>query len=496
MHENKLIKQYGCKPAVMLYSPYGLQMMKDFGEFMKKKKVPTMMHYWLQQKPETNTVRVDSLGTTTIVTNEPRNLQVMLATEFDNFRLGGFRERCFKPFIGSGIFTQDGHEWSISRALLRPAFELKNSTNFGGLELHIQRIYNHILDEPADEEGFRALDLEPLLSKFSLDVVTELLFGKTSDQRHAKHVSTKEEQDFVEAWEIGQHWMVDRAKAGPLCNFVTSKKARAACATVQKYADQFVDQSIERYKTKTLINNTDSGRYVFLDEIVQQTQDREILRSQCLNVLFAGRETLAALIAWTLFWLRKTPRVHRKLVEEVEKKFGVGLDARLPTYEQMWELTYLQWVLRETHRLNSPAPGNGRECSKTTVLPLGGGPDGKSPLLVRRGDLVHYSTYSMCRRKDLYGESAEEYLPERWGQDAPGEGLRKIGWGYLPFSGGPRNCAGQKFANTTATYALIRIIQLFPDLKPAPNPNHSEDTVLYRVGMTNTVDHGVWLNFK
>ena len=72
-----------------------------------------------------------------------------------------------------------------------------------------------------------------------------------------------------------------------------------------------------------------------------------------------------------------------------------------------------------------------------TVLPRGGGPDGKSPLFIPAKTNVQYSVFAMHRRKDLYGEDAEEFKPERW------ENL-KPGWEYLPFSGGPRICIGRK----------------------------------------------------
>jgi cytochrome P450 len=67
---------------------------------------------------------------------------------------------------------------------------------------------------------------------------------------------------------------------------------------------------------------------------------------------------------------------------------------------------------------------------------------------------VGYSVYSMHRREDLYGPDADEFKPERW------ETLR-IGWGYLPFNGGPRICVGQQFALTEAGYTVVRVMQEF-----------------------------------
>jgi len=78
---------------------------------------------------------------------------------------------------------------------------------------------------------------------------------------------------------------------------------------------------------------------------------------------------------------------------------------------------------------------------KLTTLPTGGGEDGKSPILVRRGEAVGYCVYAMHRRKDIYGPDAEQFRPERWEE----EELKDIGWAYLPFNGGPRICLGRTY---------------------------------------------------
>lgn len=95
-----------------------------------------------------------------------------------------------------------------------------------------------------------------------------------------------------------------------------------------------------------------------------------------------------------------------------------------------------------------------RYANRNTALPVGGGPDGKSPVFVAKGQLIVYGVFSMHRRKDLYGEDADEYKPERW------DGLR-VGWEYLPFSGGPRICVGKQFALTEAAYTLVGMVQEF-----------------------------------
>ena len=91
-------------------------------------------------------------------------------------------------------------------------------------------------------------------------------------------------------------------------------------------------------------------------------------------------------------------------------------------------------------RLYPQLPVNVRIAAKNTVIPKGGGPDGQSPVMIPKGKGIGWSTYHMHRQKDLYGSDAESYRPERW---ETGE-LDNIGWGFMPFHGGPRLCLGSK----------------------------------------------------
>lgn len=99
---------------------------------------------------------------------------------------------------------------------------------------------------------------------------------------------------------------------------------------------------------------------------------------------------------------------------------------------------YLQKCLNEALRLNPPIPVNYRRATRDTTLPRGGGPDGTEKIFVRKDQQVDYSVYVLHRRKDIWGEDAEEFNPERW------SGRRLNGWEYLPFNRGPRICLGRE----------------------------------------------------
>jgi len=57
------------------------------------------------------------------------------------------------------------------------------------------------------------------------------------------------------------------------------------------------------------------------------------------------------------------------------------------------------------------APIIPRACLNDSVLPTGGGPDGTSPMLVRKGDFLYLDTYNLGQDKDIWGEDADEFRP-------------------------------------------------------------------------------------
>ena len=211
-------------------------------------------------------------------------------------------------------------------------------------------------------------------------------------------------------------------------------------------------------KRSTLLSEkpSDSTRYVFIDELVRQTDNRGRIRSELLNILLAGRDTTASLLSNVWWLLSKHPNVWAQLREDVDT-----LKNQCPTFEQLKELKYLRAVLNEALRLYPVVPINAREAVVDTTLPLGGGPDETAPIFIKKGQSVVWSLYAMHRRKDYYGEDADEFKPERWLGE---KGLRP-GWEYLPFNGGPRICLGQQFALTEASYTTIRLMQEFQSIQ-------------------------------
>lgn len=185
-----------------------------------------------------------------------------------------------------------------------------------------------------------------------------------------------------------------------------------------------------------------AARYVFLHELASQTSDKVKIRDELLNILLAGRDTTAALLSNVWFELSKRPAILARLREDVD-----ALDGEIPSIEQLKNMKYLRAVLNESLRLYPIVPHNNRQALEDTFLPLGGGKDGASPVFVPKGQIVEWSLYDMHRRRDLYGEDAHLFKPERWLDQKDRKGLR-VGWEFLPFNGGPRICIGRTFSRS------------------------------------------------
>lgn len=102
------------------------------------------------------TFKWDLMGDDLIFTNEPRNLQAMLATSFADFDIGMLRQQVSKPFWGVGIFNSDGPFWAHSRALVRPNFTRELIADVRTCDSHVSNLIRQI---PGDGITFDLQDL-------------------------------------------------------------------------------------------------------------------------------------------------------------------------------------------------------------------------------------------------------------------------------------------------------------------------------------------------
>ncbi|KAH6606164.1 hypothetical protein Trco_005317 [Trichoderma cornu-damae] len=395
-----------------------------------------------------------------IYTCDSRNIKHVLASGFDDFKLPRLRVDAMVGLLGSGIFTLNGHSWSNARGVLRPCFAKQNKESIVNmLEAHFRALLGRIPSDGA------TVDLQPLFFWLTMDFATDFLMGHSTHvlDRASSHAA---EEQFVDDYLACSTEIVRKMQLGPLQMFSLNFAAMRARTRVFRYIDDFISASLDT----TRESEAQGAGCNVLQGLAAATADRKQLRDQILHILVASRDTTACLLSNLFFVLARKPQIYDKLRREV-----VSIAGAVPaTSSQLNSMEYLKWCVQESLRLHPVIPTNGREASKDTTLPYGGGRDGNSPLLVKKGSLVMYNIYAMHRDARVFGPDPEEFVPERW------NGLRP-GWGYLPFNGGPRICIGQRFALLETHYLVSRMVQTFDAMKASDDTEWVE---LYALATT------------
>jgi len=224
---------------------------------------------------------------------------------------------------------------------------------------------------------------------------------------------------------------------------------------VHTYVEKQIDKALEREKQRKILGQAEDEsreRYILLQEMVKQTQDKLDLRSQIISVFMPSRDTTAFLVSNAFHALARNRNIWEKLRKEV-----IAVGNQPLTFELLKSIKYLQWIINETHRVYSVSPTHPRNVLANSILPTGGGPDGKSPILVRKGDYILVNLYCLHQDEDLWGPDVAVFRPERW------DGLKPY-WNFIPFGGGPRTCPAQQLVTTEAAYVIVRMVQEFAGL--------------------------------
>ena len=464
-------RQLGCGPVPVepYHLPLGIDTIRRSLHADREQRTPDFVFSRFMAMNR-YTWAISLLGTTNLITAEPRNIQALLATQFDDFIMGTARRTNLKRALGRSIFAVDGVAWHRARETMRPLFSRENVSRLEVLEGHMGSLLRVIEGKEGglsvDEEGrtwSAPVSLAALLPKLTMDSATEFFLGMSTgsldklleEQRQEKEGDENHEEDsFDHAFERMLSILGTRMRLRSFYWLYGNTELVKCINTLHAFVDRAIDAADQARK-----QGSSSLRYDFLETLRSRCSDRAEVREQVLGLLAAGRDTTASLTSWVFYCLVRNPRVYKKLRETVLAEFG-SYSSTIPgqsiTFEKLKSCTYLQHVLSETLRLHSVVPFNSRCAIRDTTLPTGGGPSGTLPIFVPAGTEVNFSTHVLHRRKDLWGEDADEFVPERWEKRRPGST-----WQYVPFNGGPRICIGQQFALTEAGYVIVRLVQRF-----------------------------------
>lgn len=334
-------RRYGCQPVARSFS-------KD--PFLGLDALQTTIRALRQHKLlETSCELFHIYGTTfavkellhrAILTVEPQNIKTVLSTNFKDYGIG-HRHQAFSPLLGTGIFDTDGDHWASSRALLRPNFTRDQVADLTSFENLVQDLFSLL---PRD--GATVVDLQDLFFRYTIDSVTEFLFGESVGSLK----QTQSELSFAEAFKYAQHVITIRAILGPLNMFYRNRKADKCNRICREFAQQFVEEALYAVESGKEAREkgqpeTKRQKYIFSHELAWRTSDKHRILDELMNILLAGRDTTASLLSNLFFMLAKHPAIWDKLRREV-----AGLQGRLPTYEGLRSLKYVQCCIDECEK--------------------------------------------------------------------------------------------------------------------------------------------------
>jgi cytochrome P450 len=172
--------------------------------------------------------------------------------------------------------------------------------------------------------------------------------------------------------------------------------------------------------------------------------DVQALRNEAAVLFMAGHETTANALAWTWYILSQTPEVEARLHAEIDEVLG----GRPPALADVPKLVYTRAIFEEVIRLYPPVPVLSREALRDEEF------QGKR---IRKGSLIIVCPWLLHRHRKLWNKP-DHFVPERFLPDAERPGSK---FAYIPFSIGPRICAGMAFGLTEAILCIATLAQAF-----------------------------------
>jgi cytochrome P450 len=214
------------------------------------------------------------------------------------------------------------------------------------------------------------------------------------------------------------------------------RSAEAAVARVRARLGEIIDRTRQN---RSLAISAGSKPTNLLEAMVAATAEPdsgftdEMLIGNALTMVFAGEDTTASTLAWTLVLLAANPTAAKRLAEEADRVLEGGSTL---SAEQIDRLDYTEAVLHESMRIKPTAP----------MLPVCANHEQRvGPVLVPAGTRLLLLTRLAWQTSGQFS-APEVFDPDRWfthgGLTSASDPNRKM----VPFGGGPRLCPGRYLA--------------------------------------------------
>ncbi|XP_046655354.1 cytochrome P450 4C1-like [Daphnia pulicaria] len=364
-----------------------------------------------------------------------------------------------QPWLATGLLTSTGSKWHKRRKLLTPTFHFKILEDF----IHVFNEQSAVLVEKLGEKVGQDFDIFPFITRCTLDVICETAMGRHVDAQN------NTDSEYVEAvYKMTR--IVQTRQTRPwlqpdwLFRLFPMASEQSRCLSIlHGFTDQVIRERKIEFNQRNKEQQTGSlkqedeefllkkPRLAFLDLLIEASQDGKVLsdldiREEVDTFMFEGHDTTAAAITWSLFLIGNHSEVQEKVSEELTRVFG---DSDRPvTMADLSELKYLECCIKEALRLYPSVPLMARELMEDTTICGYDIPVGSTLMIVPF--IVH--------RDPTYFPDPESFKPERF---FPENIQGRHPYAYVPFSAGPRNCIGQKFAQMEEKVILASVLRRF-----------------------------------
>ena len=241
------------------------------------------------------------------------------------------------------------------------------------------------------------------------------------------------------------------------------REQNRALKILHKFTIDVIEERKAQLLKSNIINNNDDGikkKLTLLDMLLSSTIDgkplsNEDIREEVDTFMFEGHDTTTSGITFALYHLAKYPELQDKVFEEVRSIYGD--DPTTPiNYKSLQDLKYLEMFIKESMRIMTPVPIIGRSLTEDTII---------SGVVVPAGTEIAIPIYEVHHNPDVFPDPLK-FDPERF---TPEEQAKRNPYAYIPFSVGPRNCIGQKFAMFEMKTGLAKIIRHYKILPALEN---------------------------
>ncbi|XP_042148504.1 cytochrome P450 4c3 [Ixodes scapularis] len=370
-----------------------------------------------------------------------------------------FNYTLLHSWLGTGLLTSFGAKWKQRRRMLTPAF------HFRILEDLVPTINEHarkMVKRLNQCSGNAATDIVSFSTECTMEILLETIMGVTTANHHEdigsyveaiKNLTLKFMLRFQNPW-LYLDSIFYRTSLGRECAHNLSVVHSFSKKVIQKRREELVKER----STVTAVPTSDNelrGKKLptFIDILLQHSLDFDALltdddiREEVDTFMFEGHDTTAVAIAWCIYLIGLHPEVQKGVHEELDAIVGDEPEKNI-TLEDLKKLTYLDRVIKECQRLYPSVPLIGRTASED--FEMGGH-------LIPAGANIGVFIYALHRDPDVFPKP-EEFDPDRF---LPENSEKRHPLSYLPFSAGPRNCIGQKFASMEVKIIVGHIMRSF-----------------------------------